>query len=385
MQKDVLAEKFLDVFGSSPEVYSRAPGRVEILGNHTDYNEGYVLSMAVDRYTSLAMKHSSGNFRIYSDLVEEPLVEFPHSEIAIKTNSWVDYLKGVVIALKSKGLEVTPVDIFVTSDVPLSAGMSSSASFEMALVEAFCLLFSFELSMAEKAKVGQSCENDFIGANTGLMDQFTSLSGEEGSFVFSEYRNFEVKRIPFPAGCGFVVFNTAVKHDLSLDYNVRRQACENAVAEISKSSRGIKALRDIDQQLLASYKSLLGKDVFARALHVVGENERVSKALSFLSVGDIESFGQLLFDSHQSSIENFENSCPELDFLVKASIESRFCLGARLSGGGFGGISIHLVQDQQLKEFREEMSLIFEQEFGFRPKSYVCKSANGASSHKYLS
>ena len=260
--------------------------------------------------------------------------------------------------------------------------MSSSASLEMTLVTGLDELYSLGLTNKEKALVGQACENNYIGANTGLMDQLTSLSGQEGQLVISEYRDITVNHTPLPTELALVVLNSHVAHDLSLEYNERREQCENAVATLQKFKPEIKALRDVDLDFLLSHKNDLAENDYKRALHVVGENSRVHQAQEFLKNADYAAFGQLLFESHQSSMDNFENSCPELDSLIEIAKASSLCFGARLSGGGFGGISIHLVKSSDAEQYAKEAALAYKEKSGKEIQTIICQAAQGALTKK---
>ncbi|WDE96119.1 galactokinase [Lentisphaera profundi] len=374
---------FTDTFGIEPELLAQAPGRLEVLGNHTDYNEGFVLSTAVNCTTQISFRKIEGDScQVTSPFMKDGIREFNLNEIdqAAAGKDWTNYIRGVIVALKKNGHCVTAFQALITSDVPLSAGMSSSASLEMALVTGLDELFAFGLDNKSKALIGQACENNYIGANTGLMDQLTSLSGLEGQLVISEYRNVTVNHTPLPTELALVVLNSHVAHDLSLEYNERRQQCENAVATLQKFKPKISALRDVNLDQLISHKNDLEENDYKRALHVVGENQRVHQAQEFLKHADYTAFGQLLFESHQSSMDNFENSCPELDQMIEIAKDSPLCLGARLSGGGFGGISIHLVKHTDAEQYAKEAALAYKQKTGKETQTIICQAAQGAVS-----
>ncbi|WP_018970077.1 galactokinase [Rubritalea marina] len=380
--------QFETVFGTAPDFLAQAPGRLEILGNHTDYNEGFVLSMAVDRRTQISFKKIEGNrCQVFSPMMSDGVREFELDAIStpLPSKDWTNYVRGIVTELQKRDHKVGAFQALITSDIPLSAGMSSSASLEMALVTGIDTLFGFDLSTQEKAQVGQACENDYIGANTGLMDQLTSLSGKDGEMVVSEYRNISISHTPLPSELSFVVINSNVAHDLSQEYNERRQQCEDAVATIQKEHPEVQALRDVNLELLEAAKPSLAEYDHKRALHVVGENDRVHQAQSFLSAADYDAFGKLLFASHESSRLNFENSCPELDTLVEIAAASPLCLGARLSGGGFGGISIHLVRSTDAEAYCDHAIAAYTKATGKDTTAFICRSAQGAGIESYAS
>jgi galactokinase len=375
-------DQFEQVFGSSASLLAQAPGRLEVLGNHTDYNEGFVLSIAVDRGTQIYFKKIEGNScQVFSPAMGDGIREFDITDIStpLPNKDWTNYVRGVLVELQKRGHTITAFQALITSDIPLSAGMSSSASLEMAIVTGLDALFDLKLELKEKALIGQGCENNYIGANTGLMDQLTSLSGVKGEMVVSEYRDVTVSHTPLPEDLAFVVINSNVAHDLSQEYNERRQQCESAVATIAKDRPEIKALRDVDLHLLEDSKNKLDLLDYKRALHVVGENARVQQAKEFLNSHGFTQFGQLLFESHASSKSNFENSCPELDALVEIAQQSPLCLGARLSGGGFGGISIHLVSAIDAEQYCSQATEAYTKTTGKQTTAFICRSADGAS------
>lgn len=375
-------QQFESIFQASPSHLAKAPGRLEILGNHTDYNEGFVLSVAVDRSTQVSFRKTQGSTcQVYSPMMGDGVREFGIDDIAIPlpNKDWTNYVRGVVVELQKRGHQISAFQALITSDIPLSAGMSSSASFEMAIVTGLDSLFELNLPISEKALIGQGCENHYIGANTGLMDQLTSLSGRDGQLVISEYRDITIDHTPLPNELSLVVINSNVAHDLSQEYNERRQQCENAVATIAKEHPQVTALRDVDLDLLEANKTELELYDYKRALHVVGENTRVHKAKELLDERDFASFGQLLFESHASSKANFENSCPELDDLVEIAQQSQLCLGARLSGGGFGGISIHLVRSVDAEAYCDYATSAYTQKTGKKTTAFICNSAAGAA------
>ena len=385
--KSKVLQLFKETYKIDASFFSKAPGRLEILGNHTDYNEGFVLSTAVNCYTYIALRVVEGNIcKVFSPQVEDKIRSFDLQVITDKATDkdWLNYIKGVVREFQKRSHNLPAFEAAIYSNVPLSAGMSSSASLEMALTSCFYKVLGLKSDIGEMARIGQGCENNYIGANTGLMDQFTSLSGQEGHFVLSEYRDLSIETVKVPENISLIVFNSGVKHDLSEEYNERREQCEKAVEILKSSNPEIEALRDVNPTQLQAAQEFLPVDTFKRALHVVGENHRVKESLERLSQNNIETFGKLLFESHESSMENFENSCDELDFLVKIAQDSELCYGARLSGGGFGGISIHLVKNESVEEYKKEVIDKFHGKFGCKPEVFICQSSNGATTEELI-
>jgi galactokinase len=313
--------------------------------------------------------------------MENTPAEFHLHEISTKIpGDWKNYIKGVSCEIRKRNGEIKGFDAVIASDLPLSAGMSSSAALEISACMALEKAFGLQFSEIERAKIGQDSENKFVGANTGLLDQFSSVFGKADSLILCDFRKNQVLRnVPIPAGYSIIVINSMIKHDLvDSEYNDRRQSCENVVREIVKSRLEVKALRDISTPILESFKDKLAIFDYRKAKHVTEENERVQTAINLLDNNDLPAFGQLLFKSHQSSKMNFENSCPELDYLVELAQSIPGCLGARLSGGGFGGISIHLVAENDSDDYIRRIKTAFKIKFGNEPQTIKCKAGNGA-------
>lgn len=321
-------------------IKSYAPGRAELLGNHTDYNEGLVLAIAVERGVLL-----SGDVRenreilIYarelSQTYEGSLDRLAPSE----EKTWANYLLGVFDEFRKRNLDLGGVNLTIQSDLPPGAGLSSSAALEISTAYFLQRAFGHSLDKLELAKIGQAAEHRYAGVKCGLLDQISSIYGKAGHATFIDCRSFEVRNIPIPAGVRFVIANSGVKHALVAgEYNERRESCEAAARAL-----GLKALRDIDEAGLERRAAEVPAGPLMRARHVVGENGRVAAAVAALEKGDSSVLGEAMFASHASSIHHFENSCPELDRLVEAARAVPGCLGARLSGGGFGGATINLV------------------------------------------
>ncbi len=378
----LLREGFLANYGFEPVYITRAPGRLEILGNHTDYNAGTVLSVAVDRamFVAIAPTPAADDLCQVVDLRNKSRRQFSLTDLGQpRKGDWANYIKGLIVELQKRGLSVPSFVAVLLGEVPLSAGMSSSAALEMAMLLALSKICGVELPWLEYAKIGQACENNYVGAQTGLLDQFSSLRGKEGYLIYSDFRSYEVSNVPIPAGTAFVVANSMVKHNLSNEYNERRQACEEAVAALAKIYPGVSALRDVSWEQLLAAKNQLPALPYRRALHVVGEITRVEKGRAALQNGEIEKFGQLMLESQQSSEENFENSCPEIDTLVAIGQTLPGFLGARISGGGFGGISVHLVRSEQAQEYLTGLQKVYQERSGVKISAMICQASDGAS------
>lgn len=381
----LIIEQFKKTYGKSPVAVSRAPGRLEILGNHTDYNQGLVLSAAVAQSTEFAIAPVSGRKCALCDFRDGSRVEFNLDEIDhAKPKDWSNYVKGMIVELRKRGIEVGAFEGAILSTVPLSAGMSSSAALEVSAGFAFSAAFGIELPKSDWARIGQGVENHYIGVSSGLLDQFSSIFGHHNALILSDFRTVEVlKTVNLHEGYVLVVANSMVKHNLvDSEYNTRRKDCESAAAKIGMVVKSVKALRDVTPDMLERNAHLLTRQEYRRALHIVGENDRVLRGVEFLEQGKIEEFGKLLFESHRSSIENFENSCPELDFLVEQAKSIPGCLGARLSGGGFGGISIHLVAESEADTYCQRLATAFKLQTGKDAEMIKCAIGEGASVEK---
>lgn len=380
-----LIDDFTKFYGAAPTVAARAPGRLEILGNHTDYNQGFVLSCAVEQDTRFALRPVEGKHCRVKDFRDGSVREFDLDDIdkAIPRD-WANYVKGVIVELRKRGIEVGAFDAGMESSVPLSAGMSSSAAFETAAGFAMREAFGIELSNADWARVGQGVENHYMGLKSGLLDQFSSIFGKKDSMILTDFRSVEVLRtVPLPAGYSIVVINSMVKHNLvDSEYNVRRQDCEAAAEKLAQIYPDVKTLRDVSLEQLAAAKSALTGREYRRALHVVGECTRVIEAVRMLEHNDVKGFGRLWFDSHESSRVNFENSTEELDYLVELAKSVPGGLGARLSGGGFGGITIHLVATEGAEEYAKRVQAGFKARTGIDAEYIICAIGDGATSQK---
>jgi galactokinase len=319
---------------------SYAPGRAELLGNHTDYNEGYVLAIAVDRGTTITGSPRDDRIiRIHSrDLGQTETIAL-NKLLAESVAPWSRYALGVVDQFRRNELPIEGFDAEISGNLPIGAGLSSSASLENATVLLLRQLFGAKLDPMQMARLSQKAEHDFVGVRCGLLDQIASLMGREHYATTIDCRTMAVGHVPLD-GAVSVILAISAKHELvGGEYNERRSDCEAAAHAL-----GVKFLRDVTPETLKANKCKLADRIYRRALHIVGENERVLEGSAALRQGDIVRFGELMFASHESSMVNFENSAPELDQLVAAARKTPGIFGARLSGGGFGGATINLVK-----------------------------------------
>ena len=383
------ATRYRRHFGSAATVMAYAPGRVEILGNHTDYNEGYVLSAAINRGTFFLAGPTAGRVCrvVAGDLLAagDPRAEsrFELDSLApVPQPGWSGYVKGVVAKLLAHGAWPHGFQGLFLGDLPLGAGLSSSAALEISCALALCALYGWTLPPLELARIGQAAEHEFVGIRCGLLDQITSLFGREDALVFTDFRTLAVETVPLGREAVLLLCNTGVKHALvESEYNVRRAACERAAAFFAGVlPHPVRALRDVSWEEWRGRPAGLDATDAQRAAHIIGENERVLRGRELLRAGQLEAFGALMFDSHESSRTLFENSCPELDDLVAAARGHTGVLGARLSGGGFGGSVLVLVRREEAERVARELQADYARAYGEPCTAMVVRPSAGASS-----
>lgn len=356
-----------------------APGRVNLIGEHTDYNDGFVLPAAIQFHTSVAIApRPDEKLVLYSGNYQEQ-IEFSLSRLPLRRqNHWSDYVIGVVHQLLSWSNQVSGAYVLIVGDVPQGAGLSSSASLEVAVCKAFLETSSEALDGTEVAKLCQRAENEFVGARCGIMDQFVSVHGKKDHALLLDCRSLEYQQQPLPDGVRLVICNTMVRHSLAGgEYNQRRKECEEGARFFASKLPGIKALRDVSMGDFRKYEPELPEPTRRRCRHVIGENARVVEAARALQQGDLERFGQLMHESHASLREDYEVSCRELDVMVDLARGCDGVYGARMTGGGFGGCTINLVKSEEVESFRAKMAENYEQATGKRPQIYVCTAADG--------
>ena len=378
---DKFIGKFREHYGAPATFAAQAPGRLELLGNHTDYNQGFVLSCAVSLNTRFALRPVAGRRCRIVDFRSGEAMEFSLDELdAPPEINGAGYIRGVVVELKRRGAEIGAFDAAIESDVPLSAGMSSSAALEISAALAIGSAFGVELDIGEWARVGRAVENDFFGLRSGLLDQLSSLCGEAEKILLCDFRSECVTRtMPLAPGYVIAVVNSMKKHKLvGSAYNERRADCEHAAEVLNQLFPGASTLRDISLEELGAARSRLAWREYRRALHVVGECQRVLAGVRHLDDHDMAGFGHLWFDSHESSRMNFENSTPELDFLVSEAQALGAC-GARLSGGGFGGITVHLIHGDDAEDYTKRIAAAYRLHTGLEPQTLILHPGAGAS------
>lgn len=345
---------FRQAFGGAPIVVVRAPGRVNLIGEHTDYNDGFVFPAALDRAIWVGVRgRADQEVRFYSDLYSDR-VAFPaaHPQKAPES-PWADYPKGVVSELGKLGLQTACFEAVVWGDVPMGAGLSSSAAFEVAVAFALVRLNGFDLKALDMIKLCQRAENRFVGVNCGIMDQFIAALGRRGHALFLDCRSLEYEQVPLSTDAvSVVICNSGVERGLvDSEYNRRRRECEEGVRLFAQHLPNVKALRDVSVEAFETQGHLLAEDVRKRCRHVITENLRVQQAVDHLKRGDIPGFGRLMDDSHISMKNDYEISCDALDLLVELAHQCPGTLGARLTGAGFGGCTVNLVEKEHVPDF----------------------------------
>ena len=374
-----LSELFRQRFSTEPKVF-RAPGRVNLIGEHTDYNDGFVLPSAIGFYVHVAAAPRSDRKLVMcsTEFPEKFEVELSSSTTE-RLRGWCDYVLGVAVQLAGTGVPPPGANILVHGEVPIGAGLSSSAALEVASATAFLNLAGKAMPLTEIAQLCQRAENEFVGAHVGIMDQFVSCHGRAGHAVMLDCRSLTYELVPIPAEVKFVICNTMVKHELSGgEYNIRRQQCEEGVRILAKAYPGIKALRDVSLGQLQLQSSKMPEVVYRRCLHVVQENERVLASARMLRGGDLAGLGTLMAESHASLRDLYQVSCAELDAMVDAAQGLPGFVGGRMTGGGFGGCTINLVAAEQAADFAEMIAGRYRAKKGISPDVFICSAADGA-------
>jgi galactokinase len=380
------ARRFTELFEQPARVY-RAPGRVNLIGEHTDYNEGFVMPAAIGFQTLVAVGGRDDRvLAIYSENYSER-VEFDLDRLPMeKTGHWSDYVVGVVRELGRSGQALGGMNLLVDGNVPLGAGLSSSASIEVAV--GYALLDGLSRSSAAKgaaaidrtelALLCQQAENEFVGARCGIMDQFIASHGERDRAMLLDCRSLTYSLLPLPADVTLAICNTMVKHSIAGGgYNQRRAECETGVRALAKHLPSARALRDITLAEMEAYGGELPDVIRRRCRHVITENARVLKAGMALERSDLDGFGKLMQESHTSLRDDFEVSCEELDLMVELGAAVEGVYGTRMTGGGFGGCTIALVRAERVAEFERAVGQGYERATGLKPEIYVCTAADG--------
>ena len=375
-----LGDRFAALFQKKPRIY-RAPGRVNLIGEHTDYNDGFVMPAAVGFYTWVAAAaRIDRKLVIRSENLHEQ-VEVSLDELPAKgKHHWSDYVVGVAKMLDSSVRPLSGANLLINGNVPQGAGLSSSASLEVAVVSALLDVTGKTAEPKEVALLCQRAENEFVGARCGIMDQFIASHGRRRMALLLDCRSLEHRLLPLPEEARLVISNTMVRHSLAAgEYNKRRSECEQGVQILARHLPGVRALRDVMPADFEALSHELPEKVMRRCRHVIAENARVVQAADVLERGNLEEFGNLMSQSHQSLRDDFEVSCPELDRMVELAEKVEGVYGARMTGGGFGGCTVNLVRADCVDTFKTEVSKGYERATRSMPEIYVCSAADGVT------
>lgn len=372
--QELVTVEFNRIFGSQPTHVVRAPGRVNIIGEHTDYNDGFVLPMAINRAAWIALRpRTDRQVAIYSTHFEQTIT-FSLDDFQTEKSGWVEYLRGVAWALTEAGYALTGWDGVLASDVPVGAGLSSSAAVELATARAFAVTSGFVWEPAAMAKLGQIAENKWVGANTGIMDQMISAAGKADHALLIDCRSLETELVHIPGGTVIAVLDTSTRRGLvDSAYNERRASCEAAARFFAAP-----ALRDVTLEQFEDQASQLDPIVRRRARHVITENARTLQAADAMRRGDAAALGKLMDASHVSMRDDFEISSDALNAIVDAARREPGCYGARMTGGGFAGCAVALVDAAEAERFALAVAGTYQNATGLEPAIYVCNATNGA-------
>lgn len=384
MNTEQLTKAFKEIFNAEPLLF-KSPGRINIIGEHTDYNGGLVMPAAIDKAIYIAIsKRKDSEVHLFSESYQEKYIA-NLNKIAKSEINWANYILGVVDGLLKKGFSLSGFNLYICGNVPLGAGLSSSAAVECATAYALSQINELTISQIDLALIAQKAEHDFAGVKCGIMDQFASVFGEKDYAMMLDCQTLAHEYIPLKLeGYKLVLFNTNVKHSLSDSaYNKRRYQCEQGVAWIKEYHPSISFLRDATEDMLLKYVQPKNEEVYIKCSYVVAEIGRVKKAAAALKSGNLSELGQLMFETHDGLSKAYEVSCKELDFLVDQVRDLDEVLGARMMGGGFGGCTINIVEEKEIDQLISKISTAYLREFNFSPSAYVVETGNGSQAIDY--
>lgn len=375
-----LREKFRSLYNQEPLVV-RSPGRVNIIGEHTDYNEGFVLPAAIDKAIYIAIgKRNDDTIRLYARDYQQSH-EVSLSSLAPTDKHWPNYILGVADQFQKRGYQLGGFDLVIDGDVPLGAGLSSSAAVECATAFALNELFHLGLEKLEMVKAAQLAEQTFAGVMVGIMDQFASMFGKKNHAIKLDCRSLQYEYVPLELkGVKILLLNTNVKHSLSSsEYNTRRKQCEQGVSWVKEQHPEIKSLRDVTVPMLQQFVAPKDEVIFRRCKYVVEENTRLLEGCEDLKKGDLEALGKKMFRTHEGLSKEYEVSCKELDFLADYVKTNPSVLGARMMGGGFGGCTINLVKEEAIDDLIKNVSKDYQKAMNLELSAYIAGIENGSS------
>lgn len=380
---DILTQHFFRLFGTLPNHILRAPGRVNLIGEHTDYNDGFVLPIAIDRAVFIAARQRADR------IVRMVALDFrgERSEFSLDAvikrddaHAWSNYVRGVAWAMQARGFALPGLDLVIHGDVPIGSGLSSSAALEVCAATTFQVFGGFGLDKVTLAQLCQQAESEFVEMKCGIMDQFVSTLAREGHALLIDCRDLSCQYVPLPRGATVVVCDTMKRRGLvDSEYNTCRAECEEAVRLLAaKLGKPLRALRDVSPREFAQFESALPPIVARRARHVIAENARVLDAVAAARKNDLAAFGALMNASHESLRDDYQVSCAELDAMVEIARQQPGCLGARLTGAGFGGSTVNLVEDNTALTFVANVAREYQARVGIAPQIYACRAVAGA-------
>jgi galactokinase len=376
-----IQQLYKEQFKQSGTRVFQAPGRVNLIGEHTDYNDGFVMPATIDFHTWIAAgPRDDSSLVIHSVEFQETVAVELQGNAPESRKHWSDYPIGVALELRRAGVRVSGANLLVAGNVPLGAGLSSSASIEVATGFALSMLAGAAIDLSQLALICQRAENEFVGARCGIMDQFISAHGKANHALLLDCRSLRYELFPLPQGISLVICDTGIKHLIAGgEYNLRRRECEEGVELLRRMLPSIKALRDVSLEELERNAGRLPPTIYRRCRHVVSENERTLAAARALQDSDLGRLGQLMRSSHESLRDDYNVSCAELDALAEIAWQTAGVIGARMTGGGFGGCTINLVQDDKVEDFRQEIAREYHLKFGNIPEIYATRACDGVS------
>ncbi|GIN12156.1 galactokinase [Shouchella clausii] len=383
MNTNEIAAEFKTIFGSLPDRLFFAPGRVNLIGEHTDYNGGFVFPAALTMGTYLAVRRTNTNeFRLASKNFSQRIA-FPNNELSYnKEDDWGNYPKGVIASFQHHGFDLGGADLYFFGNIPNGAGLSSSASIEMVTAYMVSSLTGANWDRLDLIETCQHVENNFIGVNSGIMDQFAVGMGKADHALFLQTDSLQYELVPLTLGNHDIVITNSNKRRGLADskYNERRAECEQALADLQATGLDIRTLSDVTLAVLEKHRTAFSTATVAkRASHVVSENKRVLEAVSALKAGNLHAFGQLMNESHQSLAHDYEVTGKELDALYQLQHRAPGCIGTRMTGAGFGGCTVSLVQTDKIEAFQAHVKKGYESEFGFQPSFYISRAGDGVT------
>jgi galactokinase len=371
--------QFERVYAARPRVF-RAPGRVNLIGEHTDYNDGFVMPAAVGFSTYAGIAPRTDRKLVLQSQEFPGCFEFDLDNLPQQRNqAWVDYVVGVATVLRRRGIRLEGANLLVNGDIPIGAGLSSSAALEVASTLALLRLTGTQMPLPEVATLCREAENTYVGAHVGIMDQYISCMGKAGHAMLLDCRSLEFRLVPIPPGLQLVVCNTMVKHDVATSgYNVRRAQCEEGVGYFAKWYPNIRALRDVSTEMLHEHSKDLSPVILKRCTHVILENQRTVEAARSLTDRDLARMKELMAESHASMRDLYEISCQEVDIMVDSAQDLPGFCGGRMTGGGFGGCTINLVRTGNASDFSAQIADRYQRATNIKPQIYICSAEDGA-------